>query len=687
MNIKQFCVTIFVGLNLLFAGCNSTSVKPEQSETIAPAEKISLNPLFTSHMVLQRNRPIKIYGKSKPGQLIKITLAGNSTKSVSTLAGTWSAELPALKAGGPYRLIVQGKKSIILTDILIGDVWVCSGQSNMEFSVRQVNNAVNEIKVAAYPKLRLFTASRNTSSHPLEQLAKSSGWQQCSPETIPNFSAVAYFFGRKLQQKLNIPIGLIHSSWGGTPAEAWTSLEMLRTLPTLQMRIDRIPKVSKKQQQLIAEYKRIIALRQAAIKPIEKIEADLEKGKKMADPKLDDAKWAVMQLPTTWETAGLPGYDGVVWFRKSINIPTNWAGKKLTLKLGAIDEIDVTYFNGVKVGGMGSLKDRISSYWQEPRNYTIPGHLVKPGKNIITSMVIDVFGAGGLWGGQQPEMSLQLTEAKSKKIDLSGSWRYFAEPVMNIPKLPSNPIRQQNKPSFLFNAMINPLVKFPITGAIWYQGESNASRAYQYKRLFPALIQDWRIRWQQGDFPFYFVQLANYHMRKPLPVFSTWAELREAQLLTLRLPNTGMAVIIDLGEAKNIHPKNKQDVGLRLAFNALASHYKQPIEPCGPIFSGMVKKGEHLILSFDHIGSGLIVKGSHGNLKGFTIAGKDKNFVNANAELENGKVIVWSNQVKEPVAVRYGWADNPECNLYNKEQLPASPFRTDNWPGITEGNR
>ncbi len=687
MNIKQFCVTVLVGLNLFFAGCHSTPVKPGKSETIAPAENIILNPLFTSHMVLQRNRPIKIYGKSKPGQLIKITLAGNSTKSVSTLTGAWSAELPALKAGGPYRLTVQGKKTITLTDILIGDIWVCSGQSNMEWPVKRSNNALNETKVANYPKLRLFTAIRNTSSKPLEQLTQSSGWQQCVPEKIPNFSAVAYFFGRKLQQKLNIPIGLIHSSWGGTPAEAWTSIEMLQTLPTLQKRIDSIAKISQKQQQLVAEYKRIIALRQVGIKKIEQVEADLEKGRKMADPQLDDAKWQIMKLPTIWEKAGLPGYDGVVWFRKSVDIPANWAGKPLTLKLGAIDEIDITYFNGVKVGGMGSLKNRVSDYWRTPRNYSVPGHLVKPGKNVITSMVIDVLGAGGLWGGKEPEMSLQLAESASEKIDLSGAWHYFAEPTMNIPTQPRNPIRLHGKPGFLFNAMINPLVKFPITGVIWYQGENNASRAYQYKRLFPALIQDWRIRWQQGEFPFYFVQLANYHARKPLPGSSTWAELREAQLLTLRLPNTGMAVIIDIGEAKSIHPKNKQDVGSRLAVNALASHYKQPIEPCGPIFATMVKKGEHMILSFDHLGSGLIVKGSHGKLKGFTIAGKDKKFFNADAELENNKVIVWSNQVKNPVAVRYGWADNPECNLYNKEQLPASPFRTDNWSGITEGNR
>jgi sialate O-acetylesterase len=687
MNIKLFFIAILVGTNLLFSGCNSTPDKAQNRETIAPAENITLNPLFTNHMVLQRNRPIKIYGTSNPRQLIKVTLGENSVKTVSNLTGTWSAELPALKAGGPYSLTVQGKENIVLTDILIGDVWVCSGQSNMEWPVKRVSNAVNEIKVATYPKLRLFTAVRNTSPQPLEQLAKSSGWQLCTPDTVPNFSAAAYFFGRKLQQKLNIPIGLLHSSWGGTPAEAWTSMEMLQTLPSLQMRINRIPKVSKKKQQLIAEYRRISALRELGIKKIEKIEADQDYGRKMADPELDDAKWQSMQLPTIWEKAGLPGYDGIVWFRKNVDIPVAWAGKTLTLKLGAIDEVDITYFNGIKVGGMGSMKNRVSNYWQEPRNYTVPGHLVKPGKNVITSMVIDVLGAGGLWGGKQPEMSLRLANMESKKIDLSGSWQYFAEPAVNIPPQPRNPNRLQGNPGFLFNAMINPLVKFPITGAIWYQGENNASRAHQYQRLFPAMIQDWRIRWQQGDFPFYFVQLANYHARKPAPGNSTWAELREAQLMTLRLPNTGMAVIIDIGEAKNIHPKNKQDVGKRLALNALASHYKQPVAPCGPIFAKMVIKQEHAMLRFSHTGSGLMAKGSNGKLKGFTIAGKDKKFFNADAEIENGKVVVWSNKVKQPVAVRYGWADNPECNLYNKEQLPATPFRTDNWPGVTVGNR
>lgn len=687
MNIKLLFIATLVGTNVLFSGCNSAPEKTKKNETIAPAKNITLNPLFTSHMVLQRNRPIKIYGKSEPGQLIKVTLGENSTKAVSTLTGAWSAELPGLKAGGPYKLTVQGKKSIVLTDILIGDVWICSGQSNMEWSVKRVSNAVNEIKVAAYPELRLFTAFRNTSSQPLEQLKKSSSWQLCTPQTIPNFSAVAYFFGRKLHQKLNIPIGLIHSSWGGTPAEAWTSMEMLRTLPTMQMRIDRIDKVSKKKDLLLAEYRRIVSLRESGIKKIEKIEADQDYGRKMADPKLNDTEWATMQLPTTWEKAGLPGYDGIVWFRKSVDIPAVWAGKPLTLKLGAIDEVDITYFNGIKVGGMGSMKNRVNDYWQTPREYTVPGHLVKPGKSVITSMVIDVQGAGGLWGGTQPEMSLQLAEVESKKIDLSGSWHYIAELEVNVPLLPRNPSRLQYAPGFLFNAMINPLVKFPITGAIWYQGESNAGRAHQYQRLFPAMIQDWRIRWQQGDFPFYFVQLANFRARKPDPADSTWAELREAQLLTLRLPNTGMAVIIDIGEAKNIHPKNKQDVGKRLALNALASHYKQPLEPCGPIFAKLVIKKEHALLSFTHTGSGLIAKGSNGKLKGFTIAGKDKKFFHAQAEIENGKVVVWSNHVKQPIAVRYGWADNPECNLYNKQQLPATPFRTDNWPGITVGNR
>ena len=332
------------------------------------------------------------------------------------------------------------------------------------------------------------------------------------------------------------------------------------------------------------------------------------------------------------------------------------------------------------------MKNRVSSFWQTPRSYSVPGHLVKPGKNVITSMVIDVLGAGGLWGGMQPEMSLQLAKFESKKINLSGSWRYLAESAIKIPPQPRNPHRLQGNPGFLFNAMISPLVKFPITGVIWYQGESNASRAHQYQRLFPAMIQDWRIRWQQGNFPFYFVQLANYHTRKSLPGDSAWAELREAQLMTLRLPNTGMAVIIDIGEAKNIHPKNKQDVGRRLAFNALASHYSQSMESCGPIYAKMSIKNGHIVLSFIHAGSGLIAKGSNGKLKGFTIAGKDKKFFNAEAEIENGKVAVWSSQVKEPIAVRYGWADNPKCNLYNKEQLPATPFRTDNWAGITIGN-
>ena len=387
-----------------------------------------------------------------------------------------------------------------------------------------------------------------------------------------------------------------------------------------------------------------------------------------------------MQLPKLWDEPELANFDGLVWFRKQVDVPESWAGKELTLELGPIDDMDATWLNGTKVGGLET-----PGHYRTNRKYKVSSTVVKAGRNVIAVRVLDTSGGGGIYG-RPKQMKLKPVGASDKEaISLAGPWRYKKGfDLQSMPPQPKPPTRvnHANAPTALYNAMIAPLIPYGIRGAIWYQGESNASRAYQYRRLFPAMIKCWRQDWGQGDFPFVFVQLANFMAVNPEPAESAWAELREAQSMTLALPNTGMAVIIDIGQAKDIHPKNKQDVGRRLALWPLAKTYAKQLVYSGPLYKSMNVEGNKVVLHFDDVGGGLIARGG-GPFKGFAIAGADRKFVWADAKIDGNTVVVSSDGVAEPVAVRYAWADNPVCNLYNKEGLPASPFRTDDWPGVT----
>ena len=383
-------------------------------------------------------------------------------------------------------------------------------------------------------------------------------------------------------------------------------------------------------------------------------------------------KWRTMKLPTTWEQTGIE-YDGVVWFSKNVQVPKSWKGQDLILSLGKINDYDITWFNGQRIGRGTDVS--------ELRVYKVPGSIVKYGENKITVQVLDIGNNGGLYG---PSKKMNLSN-KDKSISLTGDWKYKMHPIkIDVSKLPIKPTSNSgaNQPSVLFNGMINPIIPYGIKGVIWYQGESNADRAYQYRNLFKSLIKDWRNDWNQGDFPFYFVQLANFKDTKDQPDEDDWAELREAQTMALELPNTGMAVTIDIGDAKDIHPKNKQDVGKRLALNALAKTYKKNIPYSGPMYQFMKVEGNKITIQFTHTDGGLKIKGD-GKLKGFAIAGVDKKFVWANTEIKGNEIMVWSSKIKKPVAVRYAWASNPVCNLYSDADLPASPFRTDTWEGKT----
>lgn len=661
---------------LFLNGC--LTIKPD----IPDAKNIKVANLISSNMVIQRGMESRIWGTAAPGGTVFVKINNQEKWDQADENGNWEVTLEPMPEGGPYEMIIEGKEPIKLTNVMVGDVWVCSGQSNMQWNVRNSKDATQEIATANHPNIRLFSVPRRVNASPQHQVEGS--WEVCSPETIPNFSAVAYFFGKQLNQDLKIPIGLIHTSWGGTPAEAWTTMDSLKADREFLPIVERYKNAFKNYPEKLASYKKRLAEWKANknkknLKSIHDDAPNTGYPKGYAKKDFDDKSWKTMKLPQQWEA--IMDIDGVVWFRKAITVPEDWEGKELTLELAAIDDFDKTYFNNILVG---SRSKETEKSWITPRIYTVPDKLVKPGKAVIAVRVFDNRGGGGICGSGNMQIG-----SKENKIKLDGNWKYHVEHEMDPKQLHSlKPPRKPrgpdhpHSPAGLYNAMIHPLIKFPVKGVIWYQGESNAGRAYQYRNLLKTMIIDWRQAWQQGDFPFLIVQLANFKSPAKVPEESAWAELREAQAMALKLPNTGLAVAIDIGEADNIHPKNKQDVGKRLALAAEKIAYGKNIVYSGPTYESMEKKENKIKINFSHTGTGLIAKG--GVLKQFAIAGEDKKFVWANAEINGKSVIVSSPQVTNPVAVRYAWADNPEgCNLYNREGLPAVPFRTDDWPGLT----
>jgi sialate O-acetylesterase len=639
---------------------------------------LKLADVFSDNMVLQSGRPVPIWGWAAPGAEVTVAFGGQMKTSKVDTHGSWRVTLDPMPASHESRdLVVQssiGNQKSAIENVLVGEVWICSGQSNMELPVGQSNDAEQEIHAAHYPLIRLLTVPKLTADQPQTELG-GAVWQGCSPSTIANFSAVGYFFGRELFRRLNVPIGLINSSWGGTVAEAWTSREALLAVPELR--------------EIIASYDNnsiplnLENLKVAYDKQMGIIEARTRDtgntgwAKGWADLPSPEGQWKDANLPWIWQRNEDLNFSGVLWFRKELELPAAWVGQDLRLAIGACDKSDTTYFNNTQVGSV-TMQDRPDA-WSLLREYTVPGRLVRPGRNVIAVRVHSNMHAGGMTG---PAALMQLAcpaRPALPPISLSGRWRYMVEQNYGLVKVPQPPPGPDspNFPGCLFNAMIAPLKPFALRGAIWYQGESNADRARQYRTLFPTLIGDWRRHWRQDDLQFLFVQLANYMATPQEPAESQWAELREAQTMALRLPNTGMAVTIDIGEAQDIHPRNKQEVGLRLALSALADVYKVPgVIGSGPLFYEVRREGSALRVIFKHTAGGLVCRGSE--LKGFAVAGADRKFVWAQARIERDTVLVWSPSVPEPTAVRYAWADNPIGNLYNAAGLPASPFRTDN---------
>jgi len=643
--------------------------------------EVRLPAIISDNMVLQQGMKVRIWGNAKPGEPVTVTFDKKSSSTVADPQGRWQVSIGPLKSGGPSELVIKGENVLTVKNVLVGEVWLCSGQSNMEWPLANTIGAVETLEQALYPEIRLFTVEHHTAASPQTDLE--GHWVVTTPEEAAHFSAVGYFFGRELYQHLKVPLGLINSSWGGTPAEAWTSHEALLSSPELKPILDKYESSLNALPQTKAAYAR--ALAQWEEKNLYLDGENKGEALKYADPSTPTADWSKMDLPQQIETAGLL-IDGAVWFRKVVELPESWSGKDLVLNLPPIDDHDVTYFNGTKIGSTG--RETPNSY-MVPRKYVAPGSLVHSGRNVIAVRVFDSAGEGGFNRGGAMVIA-PAGAGESQVISLRGTWDYKIELALE-PKHPDWGTRpeavgesNQNNPSVLYNAMIAPLVPLALRGAIWYQGESNAGRAYQYRTLFPIMIRNWRSAWGR-DFPFYFVQLPNWHASKAQPDESDWAELREAQTMTLREPATGMAVTIDIGDEIDLHPRNKLDVGRRLAGWALAGTYGENVVPSGPLFDRSSIEGDKVRIRFKYSSGLKTIDG--GPLKGFAIAGEDRRFVWADARIDGDTVIVSSPMVPKPAAVRYGWADNPIANLYNKAGLPASPFRTDDWPGVTAARR
>ncbi len=662
-------------------------IKPQSIEN----KLIEMPAIFSDNMVLQQNTNVSFWGKADPGENVSVSSSWEETANTKVNEDSiWQTKLKTGKAGGPYEVTIQiGDSTIKYQNVMLGEVWLCSGQSNMEMPLEgwppqaMVQNYAEEIKEANYPEIRLFTVSRAVSNKPEFNCAGT--WSECNPKIVANFSASAYFFGRELYKKLNVPIGLVVSSWGGTKIQSWISRKYLNQLD---------------------EYKPIIGKIDSAGPIIEKLNSwiqthpTIDVGEKNPNERwenldfydsicsrtnFDDGAWKTMGLPTLWEATEVGDFDGVVWFRKKIEIPQNWINKNLTLNLGPIDDMDRSYVNGVLVG---STEEQ--GYYNTPRIYSIPAELVTDSVLTIAVRVLDNGGGGGLWGNRT-EMEIHLQTDTTKKISLSGSWKYlpvaeYANNKFYIYKVRGEEFYSRpkstitigpNTPTMLYNGMISPIIPYAIKGAIWYQGESNSDYPFDYnnyKVLFPLMIKNWRADWEEGNFPFYYVQIAPF----AYGIKSKSYVIREAQLLTLSVPNTGMAVTLDIGNVDNIHPADKQDVGKRLALWALAKNYGEDVVYSGPLYRAMKIEGNKIILSFDHADGGLVLKEINGK-NNFEVAGTDSNFVNAEVRVDGDNLVISNSKLKNPIAVRYAWSNTAEATLFNKAGLPASTFKTYDW--------
>ena len=638
--------------------------------------ELELHGLFSDHMVIQRDTTLLIKGWVTPKQVVKVEATwGESGQTKSLDNGEWAITVSTPAAGGPFELkIISGDTTIVINDILSGEVWLASGQSNMSMPLKgwndTINNANFEIQNANIPDIRILTITKTTSFSQENNLSAS--WLIASSDTASTFSAAAWFFAKKLNAELNVPIGIIVSSWGGTPAEAWTPTNNLKE-------IEEYKKAS--EDLILAEQQYPKFLEWTKTAEYVNLNEIKKEGKKFGTIEIKhidytlldytDSTWGEIEVTDYWEYQELGSFDGLVWYRKEFTLDNVDSLQGAKLYLGPINDMDITYINGQKIGshlGMG--------HYNTIREYDIPKGILKVGENVISSRVLDFAGEGGIFG----DKDITISQCDKEIANLSEGWKYKAVATIlsssNVYWITDeNPIPPlamafgPHAPSLLYNGMVSPLTDYSIKGAIWYQGESNVGRANTYTRLFPAMISGWRTLFNQGDFPFYFVQIAPYDYKSG---FAT-SELREAQRQTLKLPNTGMAVTMDLADLSTIHPGNKQDVGLRLAYWALKNTYNTDIDECsGPLVGNVKEKDSKIVIDFTNTSGGLVLKTN--SSKSFEIAGSNSVFYTAKVKIVDNSVEIWCNKVTEPKAVRYLWSDFKSTDLYNGFGLPASPF-------------
>lgn len=613
--------------------------------------------IFTDNMIIQREKPIKVWGYANPGESLNIDFQGKNIKAKADKDGNWSVVFPASAHGGPFSLTANSKKEhISIENIMIGELWFASGQSNMEMPIAGwgcVNNYEKEISDANYPQIRMFTVEKSLAVQPQSKFKGQ--WLVCSPATAPDFSATAYFFARKLYQELNVPIGIIHSSWGGTEIESWISSEAYGKLPSkFWNKYQTIPTSD------LSSF--LDKNKEGELRFTEAMDNDKGLVEKWYGYETNTSGWKSFTNPREWQGTELVGTDGSVWFRYEFELPRIDTAAKTVISLGAIDDNDETWVNGIKIGETRG--------YNVERVYNIPQSVLNKGCNVVAVRVMNESGEAG-FTSLADKMFIQQG---NEKYSLAGEWKY----KISVNAKDFNFVRftPYSLPSLLYNAMVNPVKNLSIRGVIWYQGESNENNAEDYKTLLPTLIEDWRVKWNDLQMPFYWVQLANYKDKDTKPsVSSKWAVVREAQDMALQLPNTAQVITTDIGDAKDIHPKNKQDVGLRLALIALGKTYGKDVVFSGPRFQSYEKINNQVIITLNNVADGLFIKNKYGYIEGFDIAESDGQFRWVQAKLDKNRIVIDLNKTDYPISIRYSWCDNPDVNIFNSAGLPLAPFK------------
>ena len=623
-----------------------------------------VSPIFGDNMVLQRGKANTIWGWTDPGEKVRVNVGDKTATATAGSDRRWQAKIQPLPAGGPYTVkITRGSESVELHNVLVGDVWLCGGQSNMGVTLRSARNGEEEVKATQYSEIRYFTVVAHPAYHHTDLVEGS--WKVVSPETANSISAVAYYFARKVQNEIHVPIGLVIDCLGGTPAEAWTSAAALRPLHDFDIPLAELERLAAEG---APEYGNYVMHWYD--------EYDMGAKAQWAAPEFDDSSWKIVDLPGGFPELGVMNNPAIAWFRKEIALPDPVPSGRAALFLGSIERMDTAYINGTEVGA--------SAWVENPRVYFIRDGVLKPGRNVIAVRVLKTKLQGGFLA--KPE-ELRLVLGDKTSIPLAGKWK--GQLSLDAASPHPLPLRYENwpvMPSVLYEGMLAPIASLSITGAIWYQGEQNSERGFQYRKILPVMIADWRKLFEQGDFPFYIVSLPAFGHRSQTPIDDTWAETRESQALTAaRVPNSCLAVTIDTGDPDNIHPKDKLPVGERLALCALANEYGQHVVYSGPTLDSVKRDHGAIRLRFEHTDGGLVTKGA--KLEEFEIAGEDRKWYWADAFIEDNTVVVSSPSVPNPKEVRYAWQSNPRATLFNRAGLPAAPFRTDSWPGITQSQR